>query len=94
MKITKEEVKQIATLARLKLPEEKVEIYQKQFSAILDYMEKLKEIDTKEVNPLYSPAELKNVFREDEVKKDLDREEILKNAPKTDGEFFIVPKII
>ncbi len=39
MKITKEEVKQIATLARLKLPEEKVEIYQKQFSAILDYME-------------------------------------------------------
>jgi len=94
MKITKEEVKQIATLARLKLPEEKVEIYQKQFSAILDYMEKLKEIDTKEVNPLYSPAELKNVFREDEVKKVLDREEILKNAPKTDGEFFIVPKII
>lgn len=94
MKISKQEVITIASLARLKLKEEKIEQYQKQFSNILDYMETLNEVNTEDIKPLYSPAEKTNVFREDEVNKEVSKEDILKNAPQTDGDFFIVPKII
>ncbi|GAB5047330.1 Asp-tRNA(Asn)/Glu-tRNA(Gln) amidotransferase subunit GatC [Thermodesulfovibrio sp. TK110] len=94
MKITKEEVKHIAMLSRLELDEREIELYQDQLSRILDYVEKLNEIDTAAIEPTSHVIELNNVFREDAVKESLPREEVLKNAPQATDKFFKVPKII
>jgi aspartyl/glutamyl-tRNA(Asn/Gln) amidotransferase subunit C (EC 6.3.5.-) len=72
-KIGKEEVKHIAKLARLGLSEREIEKYQKELSKILDYIEKLKEIDVSNVEPTFHPLKIKNVVREDaQLKKDID----------------------
>lgn len=94
MKISKEQVKHIAMLSRLELSEKEIELYQEQLSRILDYVEKLNEIDTTSVEPTSHVIELKNVFREDEVKPSLSRDEALRNAPDSTDKFFRVPKII
>jgi aspartyl-tRNA(Asn)/glutamyl-tRNA(Gln) amidotransferase subunit C len=61
---------------------------------ILAYMEKLNELDTSNVEPMMHALPMTNVFREDEVQPSLDREAALMNAPKTDGEYFLVPRIL
>jgi len=61
---------------------------------ILGYMDKLNELDTSSVEPMYTPVDQPGFLREDEVRKDFDRTEILRNAPETDGEYFIVPRIV
>lgn len=94
MKITKKEVAAVAKLARLELPDDKLESFAGKFNDILDYMELLGELDTDGVEPLYSPVQHKTRVREDEPRKDYTREEILSNAPEADGRFFIVPKIV
>ncbi|MCS7163775.1 MAG: Asp-tRNA(Asn)/Glu-tRNA(Gln) amidotransferase subunit GatC [Thermodesulfovibrio sp.] len=94
MKISKEQVRHIAMLSRLELSEKEIELYQEQLSRILDYVEKLNEIDTTSVEPTSHVIELKNVFREDEVKPSLSRDEALRNAPDSTDKFFRVPKII
>jgi aspartyl-tRNA(Asn)/glutamyl-tRNA(Gln) amidotransferase subunit C len=94
MKITKEQVKHIALLSRLELDEGETEIYQEQLSRILDYVEKLKEVDTKDIEPTSHVIELNNIFRKDEVKASISRDEALKNAPDYTDKFFKVPKII
>jgi len=65
-----------------------------QFNRILEYIDKLNELDTTDVEPLYHVIDLKNVFREDIVKESYPREEILKNAPSRTEFFFKVPKVI
>lgn len=94
MKITKEMVKHIAMLSRLELKEEEIELYQEQLSRILDYVEKLNQIDTSRVEPTSHVLPLSNVFREDKVQVTLTREEALRNAPDSTERFFRVPKII
>ena len=94
MEITKKMVAGIADLARLELREEKVEKFARQFSDIIGYMDKMNSLDTSEVEPLYSPTENKSVMREDVVKKDYQRSDLLSNAPAQDGKYFIVPKIL
>lgn len=94
MAVTKDQVKHIAKLARLKLSEEELESYTKELSSILDYMEKLNEIDTSNVEPLTHPVENKNVFREDEIGNSVKTKEALKNAPQKDDKYFKVPKVI
>lgn len=94
MKISKEEVKHIAMLSRLELDEKEIELYQDQLSRILEYVEKLNEIDTTQIEPTSHVIELSNVFREDVVKKSMPRDEALKNAPQSTDKFFKVPKII
>ncbi len=94
MKITKDEVEHVAKLARLAVTEEEKERYSQQLSNILTYIEKLKELDTSRVEPTSHVLPMKNIFREDEVRPSLPREEILKNAPDRTEEFFRVPKII
>lgn len=93
-KITTEDAAAIARLARLDLTQETLVRFAGQFNEILDYMELLGQADTTDVAPLYSPAEHDTVFREDEVRSDYTREQILDNAPESDGQFFIVPKIV
>ncbi len=94
MKISKEQVRNIAYLARLELDEQSVELFSKQLSQILEYMEKLSEIDTKDISPLYSPIDHSTPYREDEVHQEYKREEVLQNAPEEDGEHYIVPKVV
>lgn len=93
-KIDKAEVRKVAKLARLELSEVEVEEFASQLSAILDYVEKMNELDTTNVEPLAHCLPVNNVFREDSVKESLGTEKTLANAPQRDGEFFKVPKIL
>jgi len=95
MPVSKEEVKKIAELARLKFEENELEDFTLQFNKILEYMDKLNELDTENVEPLSHPVEAKgNRFRKDERKTSVSRKEALKNAPDSSDEFFKVPKVI
>ncbi len=94
MKILKEEVEHVARLARLALSEEEKRLFSQQLSSILTYIEKLKELETTQVEPTTHVVPLQNVFREDEVKPSLPREAALRNAPERTEGFFRVPKII
>jgi aspartyl-tRNA(Asn)/glutamyl-tRNA(Gln) amidotransferase subunit C len=93
-KIDTEQVKKVAKLSRLQLGESEVEEFTHQLSAILDYMEKLNELDTTNVEPLAHCLPISNVFRADEIKESLGTEKTLANAPQRDGNFFKVPKIL
>jgi aspartyl-tRNA(Asn)/glutamyl-tRNA(Gln) amidotransferase subunit C len=93
--IDKSTVKHVAHLSRLELDEKELETYSGQLASILSYINKLNEIDTKNVTPTsHAIASLKNVFRKDVLKPSLDAKEVLKNAPSKEGAFFKVPQII
>ena len=94
MSLTKTDIEKIAVLAKLRLNENEIEEFTGDMNKILDYMDKLNELDTENIQPLSHPLEGKNVFREDKLKKSIDREDALKNAPKKTEEFFKVPKVI
>ncbi|MCX8009321.1 MAG: Asp-tRNA(Asn)/Glu-tRNA(Gln) amidotransferase subunit GatC [Patescibacteria group bacterium] len=94
MKVSKEQVEHIAKLAKLKLKDDETSKMQTELNQILDYMDKLNELDTSNVEPLSHPIPIENVFREDEVKPSIDRESAMKNAPDHNEEFFKVPKVI
>ena len=94
MSVTKNEVKKIAELARLEFSEKEIENYTVEMNKILDYMEKLNELDTNEIEPLSHPIENLNVFRDDIQNDSIDRESALKNAPDKTSEYFKVPKVI
>lgn len=94
MKIDKKTVEYIAKLARLSLTEEEKEEFTGQLDKILAYIDKLNELDTKNVEPTTHAVPMKNVFREDEAKKSLSQDEALSNAPEKDRGHFRVPRII
>ena len=93
-KIDQGQVKKVAKLSRLKLTDAEAEEFTGQLSAVLDYMEKLNELDTTNVEPLAHCLPINNIFREDCVKESLGTEKTLANAPQRDGDFFKVPKIL
>jgi aspartyl-tRNA(Asn)/glutamyl-tRNA(Gln) amidotransferase subunit C len=93
-RITRQEVRHVALLARLELSESEEERMTGQMNGILEYMDKLNELDTKDVEPTTHAIELQNVFRPDLVRDSLDRKDSLANAPGTDGVNFVVPKVI
>ena len=94
MKITPEEVKRVAALARLELSPEEEDLLTRQLDQILQYMEKLNELDTAGVEPLAHVIDIVNAFREDRVCNRPEPEELLANAPAREKNFFKVPKII
>lgn len=94
MAVTLNDVEYVAKLARLSFSEDEKEQLTHQLNDILTYMEQLNSLDTTNVEPLAHVIELKNVFREDEVRNGVSQEEALKNAPAASGEFFKVPKVI
>jgi len=93
-KIDEAQVRKVAKLARLELTDAEVGQFSGQLSAILDYVEKMNELDTDAIEPLAHCLPISNVFREDRAKESLGTEKALANAPQTDGEFFKVPKIL
>lgn len=94
MKISREEVARVARLARLELSEDKLELFAGQVGDILAYIDKLNELDTKGVEPMYGPHATSTLQRPDEVRKEHTREQVLSNAPESDGAFFVVPRIV
>jgi aspartyl-tRNA(Asn)/glutamyl-tRNA(Gln) amidotransferase subunit C len=94
MKISKEEIEHIAVLARLSLSEEEKELFGPQLSSILGYMEKLDELDTKDIEPTSHVIALTNVMRDDSPGNSIPREDALMNAPSHTDKFYRVPKII
>jgi len=94
MKITAEDVAKVAALARLRLDEEERDRMTVQLNDILAYMDKLSEVDTSGVAPTTHPHATANRFREDEIRPSVSRESALANGPETNGESFVVPKII
>ena len=93
-KISKEEVKKIAGLAKLSINEDEIELYTDQMNQILDYVSQLNEVDTDNVEPLSHVLDVVNKTRSDTVNPSVSRKTALKNAAKTDDEFILVPEII
>jgi aspartyl-tRNA(Asn)/glutamyl-tRNA(Gln) amidotransferase subunit C len=94
MKLSYEQVRHIAWLARLGLSEEDVEKFSLQLSNILDNFEILKEVDTAGVPPATHTIPLQNVIRKDDVAGSYPQAEILSNAPKREGDCFKVQAIL
>lgn len=94
MKITKEEVLYVAHLARLDLDAESIEKFAGQIDEILGYIEKLKQVDTRNIKPTSHAIFLTNAFREDEQREHIERELALANAPEKEDGSFVVPKVV
>jgi aspartyl-tRNA(Asn)/glutamyl-tRNA(Gln) amidotransferase subunit C len=94
MKLSREEVEHVARLARLAVTESEIEVFQKQLSDILNYIGKLNELETGDVEPTSHVLDIRNVFREDEVRPGLTTEQALSGAPEPSDGYFRVPKII
>ncbi|MDI6759714.1 MAG: Asp-tRNA(Asn)/Glu-tRNA(Gln) amidotransferase subunit GatC [Candidatus Brocadiaceae bacterium] len=92
--LDKKTIEHVALLARLELSEEEKELFASQLGNILNYIEKLKELDTSRVEPMAYATATKNVFREDTPGPSLKLEEALKNAPDKLQDFFKVLKVI
>jgi len=92
--IDKKDVLHIADLARLQFSEEEAERFTDELNNILDYIHKLDELDTSDVEPTSHALDISNVFREDEQKEQLNNEQALKNAPDKEQGHFKVPRVI
>jgi len=93
-RISIEQVKHVANLARLAVSEEEAQLFTKQLDDIITFAETLNELDTEEVKPTFHVLDMKNVMREDKAKPGLPVEEVLKNAPDSKDGYFRVPSII
>jgi len=94
MPLERSEVEHIASLARIGLTEEEVEMFCEQLSNILEQFEVLNELDTSDVTPTGHASGLQSVMREDLAEDSLDHEDVLKNAPRREGEFFRVNAVL
>lgn len=94
MSINKKDVEYIASLAKLKFDENELSSITDDLNSILGYVEKLNELNTDDIEPLYYPIEYENVLREDIEKESLPTEKGLENAPDRTEEHFRVPKVI
>ena len=94
MSIDKDTVKHISKLARISLDEKKISSLSKDLSSIMKFIEKLNELNTDKVIPLTSIISASLKSREDEVKDGKIRDQILKNSPEKNEEFFVVPKVL
>ena len=87
-------IRHIATLARITLEEGEVEPFTRQFVRIIDYFDKLNQLDTEGVEPLTHAVELSNVLADDQTSPSLTPDQALANAFDRDGSFFKVPKVL
>ncbi len=94
MAMDKNTVKYAANLSRIELQENELERLAKQLEDILGFIDKLNKIDIKNINPTSHILPINNVLREDVPGSSLPSEKTLSNAPKRQGNFFVVPKVI
>jgi aspartyl-tRNA(Asn)/glutamyl-tRNA(Gln) amidotransferase subunit C len=93
-RISNDQVKHVANLARLAITDAEVDKFTKQLDAIITFAEQLNEVDTDHVEPTNHVLDMKNVLREDIPQKGLPREEVLKNAPDHQDGQIKVPAIM
>ncbi|MEB3200267.1 MAG: Asp-tRNA(Asn)/Glu-tRNA(Gln) amidotransferase subunit GatC [Synechococcaceae cyanobacterium] len=93
-RISADDVRKVAQLARLDLPEEAIATYTGQLERILDYVAQLQAVETEGVTPTTRAVEVVNVTREDRVDPTPVREELLNLAPQREADFFRVPRIL
>lgn len=93
-RITIEEVEKVANLARLTFDDKEKRQFTNHLARILDYIDKLNELDTTDVSPTSHVIPIRNVTKEDEVKPSYQREAVLKTAPSAEEGYFEVPKVI
>lgn len=94
MAISREEVLHVGRILKIRLSDQEAARFQDQFEDILNYMDRLDEVDTSNVEPLYCPHDGVAVTREDKAIKTCTRFELLANSPADNDEFFVVPRII
>lgn len=94
MKITRNEVEHVAHLARLRFEDQELALFVNQLNAILDYFDKLKDLDTRDRAPTAHAVAIHNAFRNDVEEGFLEKGLLLKNAPSEEQGCFKVPKII
>lgn len=94
MKIDEKDIVKVASLARLELTGAEKDEFSRQLSDIIEYVEKINELDTASVEAADHIVELNNVFRSDTVSKSIEREELQKIAPDFQDGYIVVPKII
>jgi aspartyl-tRNA(Asn)/glutamyl-tRNA(Gln) amidotransferase subunit C len=94
MTLSLEEVEHIASLARLRLTAAETELYREQLSAILDYMARLGQLDTSQIEPTATVIPLHTVLRPDVVRPSLMPEALLSNAPEAEAQMFRVPPVL
>lgn len=90
----KTQIEYVANLSRLNLTETEKELFLKQLLSIFDYINKLNELDTKDVSPMANAIELKNVFREDINTSSISKQQALENSPAKTQHFFKVPQVL
>ena len=94
MSIDKETVKHISKLAKISLEDKKIESLSKDLTSIMKFIEKLNKLNTDKIVPLTSIIDASLKSRKDEVKDGKIRDQVLKNSPEKNDEFFVVPKVI
>ena len=94
MKITQEIVQYVAALAKLSVSEEEKQKVAVDLDRILDYIETMNDLDTDGIEPMSHVLPVKNVFREDVITNEADREQLLKNAPAQKDGSYAVPKTV
>jgi len=94
MTIDLKTIKHISKLSRISVDDEKAKKLAGDMNSIFDFIEKLKELDTDNVEPLTSVAETTLKLRIDEVKSGNIREQVLKNSPNENEDFFVVPRVV
>ena len=94
MSIDKDTVKHISKLARISVNDKKIDSLSKDLSSIIRFIEKLNKLNTDNVKPLTSIIDASLKSREDEIRDGKIRDQILKNSPENNDEFFVVPKVV
>ena len=94
MTIDLKTIKHISKLSRISVEESKAKKLAGDLNSIFDFIEKLNELDTENIEPLTSVAEITLKLRSDEVKNENIREQILKNSPDENEDFFVVPRVV
>ena len=94
MSVDKKTVSKVARLARIAVPEERLEPMAKELNTILAWIEQLNEVDVEGVEPMTTPVAMELPLREDVVTDGNIRDQILANAPRSEDGFFVVPKVV
>lgn len=94
MKISKKDIEHVADLARINITDDEKVALEKELSSIIDFADKLSELDTNGIEPAAHAIHIQNVFRKDEVVPSYKREELIENAPEKQAGCFAVPRIV
>ena len=94
MSLTRQDVEKVALLARLRFDDAELDKITEHMVQIVQYVDKLSELNTEEVEPMAHALDIHNALAEDELRPSLLRDEVLKNAPKHDEEYFLVPAVL